>query len=477
MNNEDFDNEDLEEEERKKIEDVEKLKTEEKIELIGEWFIENYIFKHFIKNDISIGLYKWNGYNYEPYEEQLKADIQKYAKNEFRIRVNTHLVNEVIEYIKRRTQYIMSDNDNDLRISFNNGILDWTDIIIGNCELKDIELGMDNPIFLHIPHELDIKTLKTLFEHKDVDIETEKRIIEQLEPTITNVFKQWVNDKWLLLYEIIGYILYPKYVYHKAIMTIGEGANGKSTYNRLLHDIVGEKNSLSRTLQELSNPNERFIRAELYNKMLNVCSDIPKEPLRYTGYFKMLTGEDYITSDRKYKEPISFKSFAKLVFSANELPEISDFTKAFLRRWILIEFPNTFEINEGFYESVFTEEKIQKIIAIGIWTFYHVLKRNHFAYEEEIGEKWRRKSDNIYDFIQTMIEQGILIKDPDGKIKDTELWELYIKYCEEKDYENKDKRQFTLRLSEYGITKTRDAYNYYYKGLRKAEDKTQNILG
>src|SRR5208283_2759033 len=59
--------------------------------------------------------------------------------------------------------------------------------------------------------------------------------------------------------------------------------------------------------------------------------------------FKMLTGGDSIGTEKKFKDEYSFVNYAKLIFSANKPPKVTDEDSyAFWRRWILIEFPNQF---------------------------------------------------------------------------------------------------------------------------------------
>ncbi len=36
--------------------------------------------------------------------------------------------------------------------------------------------------------------------------------------------------------------------------------------------------------------------------------------------FKALTGEDFITAERKNKDPFSFRPYARFLFSCNEIP-------------------------------------------------------------------------------------------------------------------------------------------------------------
>ena len=54
-----------------------------------------------------------------------------------------------------------------------------------------------------------------------------------------------------LLIEIVGYCLYRKYHIQKAVMLVGGGANGKSTYLLLICYFLGEDNVCSVSLQDL----------------------------------------------------------------------------------------------------------------------------------------------------------------------------------------------------------------------------------
>lgn len=61
----------------------------------------------------------------------------------------------------------------------------------------------------------------------------------------------------------------------------------------------------------------------------------------------MLTSGDRISAERKGQDPFNFTPFAKLVFSANEIPELEDKTYSIWRRLILLEFSNVFEENKN----------------------------------------------------------------------------------------------------------------------------------
>jgi putative DNA primase/helicase len=62
-----------------------------------------------------------------------------------------------------------------------------------------------------------------------------------------------------------------------------------------------------------------------------------------TEIFKKFTsGIDSIDGENKYPDSFVFKNTAKLIFSANTLPEAKR-DQAYYSRWQLITFPNNFE--------------------------------------------------------------------------------------------------------------------------------------
>ena len=64
---------------------------------------------------------------------------------------------------------------------------------------------------------------------------------------------------------------------------------------------------------------------------MNTFADLKSIKLSETGNFKMLVSGDSITAERKFEQPFTFRNYAKLIFSANEIPASDDKTDAFYR--------------------------------------------------------------------------------------------------------------------------------------------------
>jgi putative DNA primase/helicase len=132
----------------------------------------------------------------------------------------------------------------------------------------------------------------------------------------------------------------PEKSIQKAILLIGGGGNGKSTFIRLLLNFIGAENTVALSLHKLEA--DRFAVAKLLGKVANVCADLPTSHLQGTSISKAITGGDRIAGEYKFKPVFEFEPFCKLLFSANAPPMSSDCSAAFFDRWIVIPFERSF---------------------------------------------------------------------------------------------------------------------------------------
>jgi putative DNA primase/helicase len=161
-------------------------------------------------------------------------------------------------------------------------------------------------------------------------------------PQITKFLRQVLHrEDVVTALEVIGYCLYKTAEYEKAAMLVGSGLNGKGVFLKIIEALVGLENTSHVSLQELDA--DRFAMEGLYCKMVNTFADLKRIKLKSTGHFKMLTSGDTIRAQKKFKDPFNFRNYAKLIFSANEIPESEDQTYAYYRRWLILEFEKVFD--------------------------------------------------------------------------------------------------------------------------------------
>ena len=120
----------------------------------------------------------------------------------------------------------------------------------------------------------------------------------------------------------------------------GGGSNGKGVLIQMIEALIDPSNCSHRSLQDLDN--NRFAAADLYGKHVNTFADLKSLRLSNTGNFKMLVSDDSLTEEHKFEHPFTFRNYAILIFSANEIPGSDDKTDAFYRRWIIFHFDKKF---------------------------------------------------------------------------------------------------------------------------------------
>lgn len=184
-----------------------------------------------------------------------------------------------------------------------------------------------------------------------------------------------------LLEEMAGYCFYRRNELRKAFILIGDKANGKSTFIAMLQTMMGDKNTASLDMKELS---ERFKTAELFRKLVNLGDDIDDEFIGNTAVFKKLVSGDRLSAERKGQDPFEFSNYSKFIFSANTLPRVRDKTGAVIDRLVIIPFNAYFSKNDPDYSpyikyELCQPESIEHLIRLGVAGLKRVLARRSFS--------------------------------------------------------------------------------------------------
>jgi len=251
-----------------------------------------------------------------------------------------------------------------------------------------------------------------------------------------------------LIQEFIGYCLLKDYPLAKAFILLGEGANGKSTLIKLIEIFLGDDNTVGPSLQDLLD--DKFSSVRLHGALLCSHADIPETEIVGAGEFKMLTGGDKMEAQFKYGDRFNFHNYAKMIFSANRLPPTQDRSKAFYRRWIILDFPNEFpeddpDTDPNIIDKLTTVEELSGLLNWALEGYQRLMEQGHFSHTKgrrEIAERWIRETDSLRAFCD------FALKKKEGQaIPKNDLWEgPYKDFCERHDIYVVKKGQVTKRL-------------------------------
>ena len=339
------------------------------------------------------------------YQPQGKRFIK--AESQRRVGVSTllteHKVSEIIGHITRSTYVDRSEfNADNFTINLKNGLLDTL-----TRELR--------------PHTPDY--LSTLRIPVTYDDNADCPAIRQF---LTDVHRQ---EDIATIGEIAGNCLTTDNSMQKAVFMVGDGDNGKSTELSLLKALIGPDNCSNVAWHALEL--NRFAMSALEGKLTNIFADLPSKSLNLTSSFKMLTGGDTIGTEKKFRDYYSFVNHAKLIFSANKPPKVTDEDSyAFWRRWIIIDFPNQIAPDKKdphIIDKLTTLEELSGFLNMALDGLDRLRANGQFSYSksvEDTTEYYLRVSDPVYAFLQDCTEQS-----PVDYITKDDLYDAFVSYC------------------------------------------------
>ena len=196
--------------------------------------------------------------------------------------------------------------------------------------------------------------------------------------------KTFRSDKEVinLFEEMVGYMLIKNCRFRKGFLLYGGGSNGKSTILNLLKRFIGEANCSTIEMEKLS---DKFKTAELENKLVNIGDDINRKDITDTGLLKKLFTGESVTVERKNADPFILKSYAKQIFSCNEIPRIADKSHGMYSRLMLIPFTATFSSSDEDFDpfiedKITTDEALSYLLNMALRGLHRLLANNDFTH-------------------------------------------------------------------------------------------------
>lgn len=400
----------------------------------GNTFIPKLLAEHIMEGQH----FKYDGsflYMYENgvYKEVNDILIRKRCMSLLGNKFKKSYGDEVVHYIKVATFQDNEDLNNDTTyINVKNGLLEW--------KIRKLH-----------PHSHEyFSTIQLPVEYKP----------DAIAPNIETFFRSVVpEDTIQMVYEWFGYGMLPMTRYEKAVMLTGEGSNGKSKFIELFERFIGSDNISNVPWQDLEH--NRFKLAQLYGKLANCFSDIPSKALEKSSVFKTVVSGDRTSAEYKGRDSFNFKPFARLMFSANELPRSSDLTNGFFRRWIIIPFTNKFgpggiKADPYIIEKITTDEELSGLLNRALDGLEWLEKQGHFTANESTNlmlEQYKLDIDNVATFVDELCSLSA-----DIMIEKQRLYNDYSNWCFNSGYKAMGLKKFYSRIeTSYPVTPIRPA--------------------
>lgn len=380
-------------------------------------------------------------YNPETHTDTLSDTLRNQHRSNYNSLVSDHL-----KSMLRKTGQVIKDEPHTNLINLTNGMYDW-------------EKGSLTP---HNKNKMSTVQLSFAYDSQATCPKFDKWLSETMP-----------NNEQLAL-EVIGYMMLNGNPKHKAILLVGGGRNGKSTFLRIIQKMMGTENYSSLTLKQLST--ERFAPVAMYGKLANIAGDIHEGHLNDSTVFKAITGLDPIQAERKGQQGFSFTPWATLIFSTNSLWSSSDTTDGYLERWLPVPFTQKFDANGQFDENALYGE------VAGIFnkamTAYRAMedRGGKFSTSDEqtaLMQKFRENADTTLQWLNN--EDYIKVNSPENELVSTKRTDVY------ESYKHSRRGKFTLSPTELYQDLERKGYKSVtrkgYKYIIGIECHTINSFG
>jgi putative DNA primase/helicase len=258
------------------------------------------------------------------------------------------------------------------------------------------------------------------------------------------------------LAEWFGYVLSGETAQQKMFLLVGPKRSGKGTIARVLTGLLGVHNTSGPTLASLT---QNFGLQPLVGKLLAVVSDarLGRRADSTVAVERLLSisGEDWITVDRKYRAPWTGKLPARFLILTNELPRFTDSSGALASRFVVSILRESFYGREN---PGLTAELLQEAPAIFNWALDgldRLRERGYFTTPAAAAEAQRHLEDlasPVGAFVRDRCQVGVAYT----TLTDS-LWAEWKEWCLEEGAHHGTKSVFArdLRASVAGLVPTR----------------------
>lgn len=348
-------------------------------------------------------LYRWNGQCYEDYEvNTLKRQAIMYLGNES---VKSRYEDAASQAVLLSTiQDGRRVNDHHNLLCLQNGMFD----------IETFEL---------LPH--DKKYLSTI----QIQIEFDPKNPQPC-PRWQQFLEETVQTREVIeqVQEFFGLCLTRETRYETCLIMIGDGGDGKSTAQRVLRNMVGRENTTSISFDALE---DQFQRAMLYNKMVNMSSEVGGRAMD-SEYFKKIVSGDEISASFKHKDGFDFVPFCKLVFAVNKMPKVLDSTDGLYRRLLPIWFKRQFLAGDPDRDPHLEQKLLLELPGIFGWSLVGLQRlRERGAFNMEVEEtkklltEYRRQNSPVFTFVQDCC----VLDNENNTVTRATLYDAYRSWC------------------------------------------------
>lgn len=349
-----------------------------------------------------------------------KRVLNSYFRSQAEAAGTAKLYDNIIDFLLCEEQLVVTDSDRKLvenKVALKNGYLD-----ISTMEVMPPDPGLFFMVYLNIDFQ------------------------ELVGNTNTPVFDSFLSavtggDTVLQarIMEMIGYCLSNDMNAKAFFLLQGVSNSGKSTLINLLASFFADDLLAAVPLEEIG---AQFAACELFGKALNINGELGAGSIKAQNarQIKVLTGNDLISADVKYKSRVRFRNTAKLIFATNNPLYLEVNDEALVERIVVIPF--AFAVpNESRNRNLMEFLKAERggIFWKAMVAYRGLVARNYrFSGNYQLNAVCQQSKCNIAaafveaDWLNAFLEENLIVA-PDSGVFLSDVREAFEVWLNEKD--------------------------------------------
>ncbi|HDR3902064.1 TPA: DNA primase [Bacillus cereus] len=247
-----------------------------------------------------------------------------------------------------------------------------------------------------------------------------------------------------LLWQVMNDALNGNYSRRKSIFLIGEGNNGKGTFQELIMNLIGIKNIATLKVNEFD---ERFRLSVLEGKTAVIGDDVPANVyIDDSSNFNSVVTGDMVSVEFKNRPLYNTVFRCSVIQSTNGMPKFKNKTNGTIRRIVIVPFKADFNgAAEDFKikdEYIKNEKVLQFVLCKAINMDFEKFDIPKVSLQEL--EVFKQDNDPVLDFkLSVFDEWGI------QEVPKYVVYAFYKKFCYDNGYKHLADRQFHKQFKTY----------------------------
>lgn len=217
--------------------------------------------------------------------------------------------------------------------------------------------------------------------------------------------------------------------YQRGILLHGAPHSGKSQLLRIIESIVPAEAKCSVPPNSWG---DKFLPAEMQNKILNVCGELSENKLIDGQMFKDIIDGAEMSGQRKNQPIFMFKPMVTHWFASNHMPKSADTSAGFIRRWLFLTFHYPVKSTERITDlgDLIASEEREPIVAWAAQAMPRLLRNKGYtlpASHTTLVNEFANINNSVRYFLKESgkVKAGV----EDGFASEMKMFNAYTAFC------------------------------------------------